>query len=122
MNEYNKMTGDFRMKNGIRTLRQEQNLSLWATQVEECNKSGLSVTQWCKNNSIPVSTFWNRQKKVYEAYTQKNRPQFIEVSVEPEVNANSPMISIKRNDFTVEINNGADEATITAVLRAMKNA
>ena len=32
------------------------------------------------------------------------------------------MISIKRNDFTVEINNGADEATITAVLRAMKNA
>lgn len=44
------------------------------------------------------------------------------MSVEPEVNANSPMISIKRNDFTVEINNGADEATITAVLRAMKNA
>ncbi|WP_408638880.1 hypothetical protein [Ruminococcus bovis] len=44
---------------------------------------------------MPVSTFWSRQKKVYEAYTQKNRPQFIEVSVEPEVNANSPMISIK---------------------------
>ena len=122
MNEYNKMTGDFRMKNGIRTLRQEQNLPLWATQVEECNKSGLSVTQWCKNNSIPVSTFWNRQKKVYEAYTQKNRPQFIEVSVEPEVNINSPIISVKRNDFTIDINNGADEATITAVLRAIKNA
>ena len=43
MNEYNKMTGDFRMKNGIRTLR--QNLALWANQVEKCNNSGLSVTQ-----------------------------------------------------------------------------
>ena len=110
------------MNKGIRTLRKEQNLALWANQVEKCNNSGLSVAQWCRNNNIPVSTFWSRQKKVYEAYTQKSRPQFIEVSVEPEVNANSPMISIKRNDFTVEINNGADEATITAVLRAMKNA
>lgn len=77
---------------------------------------------WCKNNNIPVSTFWSRQKKVYEAYTQKDRTQFIEVSVEPESNANSPMISVRRNDFTIDINNGADEATITAVLRAMKNA
>ena len=110
------------MKNGIRTLRQKQNLALWANQVEKCNNSGLSVTQWCKNNNIPVSTFWNRQKKVYEAYTQKTNPQFIEVSVEPEVNSNSPMISVKRNDVTAEINNGADESTITAVLRAMKNA
>lgn len=109
------------MKNDIRTLRQEQNLTLWANQVEECNNSGLSVTQWCKNNNIPVSTFWNRQKKVYEAYAQKTNPQFIEVSIEPEVTTNSPMISVKRNDFTIDINNGADEATITAVLRAMKN-
>ena len=110
------------MKNGIRTLRQEQNLAVWATQVEECNNSGLSVAQWCRNNNIPVSTFWSRQKKVYEAYAQKNNPQFIEVSVEPEINANSPMISIRRNDFTAEINAGADETTITTVLRAMKNA
>lgn len=110
------------MNKGIRTLRKEQNLALWANQVEKCNNSGLSVAQWCRNNNIPVSTFWSRQKKVYEAYTQKTNHQFIEVSVEPEVNANSPMISVKRNDFTVEINNGADEATITAVLRAMKNA
>ena len=116
------MTGDFWMKNGIRTLRQKQNLALWANQVEKCNNSGLSVAQWCRNNNIPVSTFWNRQKKVYEAYTKKDRTQFIEVSVEPEANANSPMISVRRNDFTIDINNGADEATITAVLRAMKNA
>ena len=110
------------MNKGIRTLRQEQNLSLWASQVEECNNSGLSVSSWCKENGIKISTYLNRQKKVYEAYTQKSNPQFIEVSVEPEINVSSPMISLKRNDFTIDINNGADENTITAVLRAMKNA
>ena len=31
------------------------------------------------------------------------------MSVEPEINTNSPMISIRRNDFTAEINSGADE-------------
>ena len=36
--------GEFRMKNGIRTLRQEQNIALWSKQVEECNSSGLTVT------------------------------------------------------------------------------
>ena len=40
------------MKNCIRTLRQEQNLVLWSKQVKECNGSGLSVTQWCKENNI----------------------------------------------------------------------
>ena len=50
------------MNNGIRTLRQEQNMAVWATHVEECNNSGLSVAQWCRNNNIPVSTFWSRQK------------------------------------------------------------
>ena len=88
------------MKNGIRTLRQEQNLAVWATQVEECNNSGLSVAQWCRNNNITVSTFWSRQKKVYEAYTQKNNPQFIEVSVEPEVNTNSPLSLIHISEPT----------------------
>lgn len=33
------------MKNGIRTLIQEQNIALWSKQVEECNISGLSVAK-----------------------------------------------------------------------------
>ena len=59
--------GEFRMKNGIRTLRQEQNIALWSKQVEECNSSGLSVAEWCRENNIPASTYWNRQRKVFEA-------------------------------------------------------
>ena len=39
------------MKNGIRTLRQEQNIALWSKQVEECNNSGLSVAKWCSEYS-----------------------------------------------------------------------
>ena len=73
------------MKNGIRTLKQEQNLAVWATQVEECNNSGLSVAQWCRNNNIPVSTFWSRQRQVFEEFSKDSTNDFVEVTVQPEI-------------------------------------
>lgn len=111
------------MKNGIRTLRQEQNLALWSKQVEECNSSGLSVAQWCRNNNIPVSTFWSRQRKVFEALSKESANGFVEVTVQPEISTTSPIVAtINSGNFTADIHNGADEGTLTAVLRAMKNA
>lgn len=111
------------MKNGIRTLRQEQNIALWSKQVEECNSSGLSVAEWCRENNIPVSTYWNRQRKVFEAFSRDSTNRFVEVTVQPEISTiNSIVATISSGKFTADIHNGADEDTITAILRAMKNA
>lgn len=115
--------GEFRMKNGIRTLRQEQNIALWSKQVEECNSSGLSVAKWCRENSIPVSTYWNRQRKVFEVFSKDTANGFVEVTVQPEISTTSPIAAtISSGNFTADIHSGADENTITAVLRAMRNA
>lgn len=115
--------GEFRMKNGIRTLRQEQNIALWSKQVEECNSSGLSVAEWCRENNIPVSTYWNRQRKVFEAFSKDTANGFVEVTVQPEISTTSPIAAtISSGNFTADIRSGADENTITAVLRAMRNA
>lgn len=43
------------MKNGLRTLRQQQNLVLWSKQVEDCNNSGLSVAEWCREKKFPLA-------------------------------------------------------------------
>ena len=111
------------MKNGIRTLRQEQNIALWSKQVEECNSSGLSVAEWCRENNIPVSTYWNRQRKVFEVFSKDTANGFVEVTVQPEISTTSPIAAtISSGNFTADIHSGADEDTITAVLRAMRNA
>ena len=111
------------MKNGIRTLRQEQNLALWSKQVEECNNSGLSVAKWCKENNIPVSTYWSRQRKVFEAFSKDSANGFVEVTVQPEISSTSTIAAtISSGNFIADIHNGADECTLTAVLRAMRNA
>lgn len=115
--------GEFRMKNGIRTLRQEQNIALWSKQVEECNSSGLSVAEWCRENNIPVSTYRNRQRKVFEVFSKDTANGFVEVTVQPEISTTSPIAAtISSGNFTADIRSGADENTITAVLRAMRNA
>lgn len=111
------------MKNGIRTLRQEQNIALWSKQVEECNRSGLSVAEWCRENNIPVSTYWNRQRKVFEVFSKDTANRFVEVTVQPEISTTGSIAAtISSGNFTADIHSGADEDTITAVLRAMRNA
>lgn len=33
--------------------------SEWTELIAECRRSGLSDDCWCKNNGIPISTFYN---------------------------------------------------------------
>ena len=118
-----KKIGEFRVKNGIRTLRQEQNIALWSRQVEECNSSGLSVAEWCRENNIPVSTYRNRQRKVFEVFSKDTANGFVEVTVQPEISTTSPIAAtISSGNFTADIYNGANKDTITSLLRAKKNA
>lgn len=120
---YNEKIGKIRMKNSIRTLGYEQNIALWSKQVEECSNSCLSVTEWCRENNIPVITYWNRQSKVFEAFSKDTANGFVEVTVQPEISTTGSIAAtISSGNFTADIHNGADEGTITAVLRAMKNA
>lgn len=88
-----KTIGEFRMKNGIRTLRQEQNIALWSKQVEECNNSGLGIAEWCRGNNIPVSTYRSRQRKVFEAFSKDSANGFVEVTVQPKNSATSPIVA-----------------------------
>jgi len=42
-------------------------LERWAAQMNECRQSGLSVRQWCEENSVNMKTYYNRMAKVREA-------------------------------------------------------
>ena len=38
----------------------------WRQDVMECNNSGKRVSQWCKENGIALSTYYNRLRRVRE--------------------------------------------------------
>ena len=89
------------MFKGLRVIKENSNLAEWSRQVEECRSSGLSVRSWCERNGIAVSTFHYRQQKVWDALQRRN--QFVEVPLQ------------------VDEYNGADEATLTALIHALKS-
>ena len=108
------------VSNGIRVIKENSNLAEWSRQVEECRSSGLSVRTWCEQNGIAVSTFHYRQQKVWNALQQRN--QFVEVSLPAnEYRKESVVAIVHIGEVRADIHNGADEATLTALIRALKS-
>lgn len=108
------------MSKGLRVVKENNNLAEWSRQVEECRSSGLSVRTWCEQNRIAVSTFHYRQQKVWEALQRQN--QFVEVPVSIDQCCNASIAAtVHIGEVRTDIHNGADEATLTALIHALKS-
>ena len=44
----------------------------WRQDVMECNNSGKRVSQWCKENGIALSTYYNRLRREIEIMLPEN--------------------------------------------------
>ena len=107
-------------KTGLQTANHRNNLAQWSSRIADCRSSGMTVTQWCEQHGIPKSTYYTWQRKVYNAASTGNA--FVEVQVEAERDK-APGVTIATvsvGGITAEIHAGADEATMAALLRAMK--
>jgi hypothetical protein len=50
----------------VQTAKRMIRLQEWATQINDCKQSGKKVRQWCKENGVSTTTFYNRMKVVRE--------------------------------------------------------
>ena len=122
----------------IREIKTELRHREWREQIQECQNSGQTVTEWCSSNGIKLSTYYTRLKKVREELLsqQPELQKIVPVSVSTELSDNNvvlqketgslgvPMnaekISIRRSNIEIEIPCNADERIITAILRGLK--
>ena len=108
------------MSKGLRVIKENNNLVEWSRQVEECRSSGLSARSWCEQNGIAVSTFHYRQQKVWDALQERN--QFVEVPLQVNEYRNENIAAtVHIGEIRADIHNGADEATLTALVHALKS-
>ena len=108
------------MAKGLQNIKENNNIVEWSRQVEECRISGLSVRSWCEQHQIAVSTFHYRQQKVWKALQKSS--QFVEVPLSfDEIRDNQIAASVRIGGICAEVHNGADEATLTAIFRALKS-
>ena len=77
----------------------------------------MSVREWCKANVIPLSTYYNQLRKVFEASKSspgsEQKPQFTEICIPKE--SHIPAATIRIGDMEADIYLGADEETIRTI-------
>lgn len=106
-------------------IRDPAKLQEWAKRINSCKSSGETVLNWCHRNGINSKTYYYWNRKVMKMYEENNFsnashelyevPQIIDVQSD-----RSAVSRIIIKDITAEIYHGADQETLTAILKAMQ--
>ena len=99
----------------------------WAEIILAANNSGLTKSEFCKQNGISRKTLYNYQKKIredlFETMAQSENTSIVEIPV-----ANAEKISsgsaavIHAGGITIEISDGISESTLMSIGRMIRNA
>ncbi len=57
--------------NEITRKKKEVKSAQWADMVRNRNESGLTVTDWCKQNGVNLKTYYYRLKRIRQQYVMK---------------------------------------------------
>ena len=111
--------------------------------ITECRQNGMTDTDWCRENSIAVSTFYNRVSRCRKAaadqipaanygHLEVPRPKqdVVPIDIVPEQHTASQMlnsnldnphtIEVSMKDITVRISNDADPVLLTRTFRMLQ--
>ena len=106
----------------LQRANQEYRVVEWSRRVEACRNSGLSVGQWCRENGIAVSTYFFWQRKVFQALKEVQEVTFAEVPImEHSQHSGHIIAAMEVSGVQIQVYEGADEATLQAILQAAKS-
>lgn len=111
------------MEQNLQEYNSKQNLFAWSQRISECRNSGMSVREWCKENGIALSTYYNQQRKVFEAAKKaakdEDHTEFAEIRLPGQSNA--PIATLRIGEAEADIYSGADEASIRVIWSILKS-
>ena len=102
--------------NEIAIVKKEIMEKEWAEKIQCCRESGLTVSEWCRENNINLKTYYYHLRKI-----RKKLCEQIAVPVMT-VEDTNPTVKLRIADVTAEITDGTSEQMITAIIRAIRNA
>lgn len=113
----------------LQKTKHQLQLEQWRVMVQECRSSGMTVAAWCTKHSICTSTYYRRQKMVWEAGTKlltlpvaADSSQISFAEYTPPTISASPVsvpLTLHIGQATLEIRNGAEPSLIESTLRVL---
>ena len=106
----------------LQAVNRNQRLAEWSKRVNACRNSGQTVSEWCSENGVVVSTYYSWQRKVFQAISEKAEACFAEIPVYSAAPvASSTAAVIHAGKLEIELCTGADVATIRAIIQAIES-
>ena len=87
----------------------------WETQIRSCQESGKTVKEWCRDNGIPVGTYYTRLRKVREAAIAEEQRSLPLMAEKP------TGIRITAGEIDISLPEGASPEQLAAVIGALKS-
>ena len=88
----------------------------WADKISQCRESGLTVSEWCRQNSINPKTYYYHLRKIRKEICEQIPVHVMTVAEE------SHSVKVNIGDMIAEIPEGISEQMMTSLIRAMRNA
>ena len=104
----------------------------WADMVKDCQSSGKSIEEWCRQNGIKVCTYYKRLQALRTELIEETEKQtIVPVSINSALCKDSapyPVLSeqnrssnviIRKNGIEIELPQNISEDTVLALLRGL---
>ena len=110
------------METSLRALNENNKIMMWAEIIADCRSSHLPVKTWCKENGVSPGTFYKWQKRLFALSQEQQSSRFTEVTQVRNFSAtNEIAVTLYIDGGQVDIHNGADMATVEAIVRLLKS-
>lgn len=112
------------MEQSLQVMSRQERLASWSEKIMACRNSGMSVRGWCQENGVAEKTYYYWQRRLFETLSRQQKgvtPAFAEVTPAQSVRSGNVAVTVRIAGAEADICNGADAATIEAVLRVLKS-
>ena len=102
-------------------MKKEAKPAQWVEMVRQRNESGLTVTEWCKQNGINIKTYYYRLKRVRQAMCNEIEQHDI-VPVEPIAGTEitTEKIELSIGDVKISLPDDFNESTLKRLLGVLR--
>ena len=114
----------------------QANLAKWSSLFQEQADSGLTIKEWCSQNSISIHAFYYWKRIAKEAYVNSIMPEIVPLQIDPTCQPANPElyklresspekstpVTISIGDIHIEIGAAASDEMISGIIKAVRHA
>ncbi len=102
----------------VLAVRDKYRAQNWATVIQECNSSGLSNREFCRQRGIAEKSFYYWQRKLRQQIVASAAPQLVQLDPAP---VSDDMLQIQYRGAELKLPVGVDMDAVAALLRSIQS-